>query len=493
MPLRSVFSAALVYRFGLSCSLALACWLGSAVATLAQDSSPAESALPAFLPEGRSKAFLGVVSRAVDDGAVIQRVVERSAAWDLGLEAGDVVQAIDGFQVGVINGATYSLPSEIRRSGDKVELQIRDRRTGDVIQRTAEIGGRATNKGSLDSTPRLGVNSEVSTSGESVVRIAPDSPAKRAGVRVGDVIKSVDGYRVGVIDGNIYSLASEIRHSAEQCVLTVQRGGQSLRLPVQFKAGPIDSATRVHLLLIGLTDDDKIGPGIEGNLMMLEAMLEPVSSQQRASFQKINGADCNARNILQQIRALNVQPGEAVFCYYAGHGAYDPQRTDRNDRSGGHFLQIPGGDLLRKTIMDELRTKNAKLTVLVTDTCNVPSVPELFGSEPGEPMFDEPPIVTLLLRYRGVVDVSGSSRGQYGWFTRGFGIFTLGFVRAVGKGGGTWSGVLDSADEATRKEFHNIKEAVLADPSGMDPNTLAQIRNQRTQAPQAFQLDVTRD
>jgi membrane-associated protease RseP (regulator of RpoE activity) len=459
----------------------------------AQDSQPPETAMPSFLPQGRSTAFLGVASRPVADGVTVLRVVPDSSAWKLGIEAGDVIEAIDGFQVGLINGATFSLGSEIRRSGETVELRIRDARTGEVATRTASVGGRATNKGSLDTTPRLGVNSRISPQGETIVRVTPESPAASANLQVGDLVTAVDGYPVGSMNGHVYSLASEIRHSAGQCSLTIQRNGQTLQVPVQFTSRPITTATRVHLLVMGLSDDKSIGDGIKGNLQYISQMLEPIDDEFRASFRQIDGDACTARNIIQAVRALQVAPGESIFCYYAGHGAYDPQRAARDDPSGGHFFQIPGGDLLRKTLMDELRAKHARLTVLITDTCNVASdfIPSAGAVQP--PAYKEPPIRTLLLRYRGVVDISGTTRGQFGWYISKFGIFTACFVEAVPQAGGTWSGVLAKADALTRETYSTLKKTMLAHADKQDPNMLDSLRKQQTQAPQAFQLDVVLD
>jgi hypothetical protein len=468
-------------------------WSSVVISTAsAQDPQPSE-AMPAFLPQGRSTAFLGVVSQPRADGVTVLSVVPDSSAWKLGLEAGDVIQSIDGFRVGIINGATYSLPSEIRRSGEEVQLQIRDRQTGEVVIRTTTVGGRATNKGSLDSTPRLGVFSNVSSQGETISGVTPGTPAASANLQVGDVVTAVDGYRVGIMQGNVYSLASEIRHAAGQCSLTIQRDGQTLRVPVQFTSRPITTSSRVHLLIMGLSDDKAIGDGVQGNLLGIADMLEPIGDDLRASFKQVDGANCTADNILQAVKALQVQPGESIFCYYAGHGAYDPQRSDSDDPSGGHFFQIPGGDLLRKTLMDELRAKNARLTVLITDTCNVASDYEpRAGAAPQAP-FQEPPIRTLLLRYRGVVDISGTSRGQYGWYISKFGIFTAGFIEAVPQAGGTWSGVLAKARELTQSNFTELKQYFLTHSDKQDANVLDSLRKQPTQAPQAFQLDVTLD
>jgi len=447
--------------------------------------------VPAFLPEGRSTAFLGVVSQPAEEGVVISQVVPDSAAWKLGLQAGDVIEAIDGFRVGIINGATYSLPSEIRRSGDQVSLRIRDVNSGQIFDRIAKVGGPATNKGAPNLLPVLGITSVVSDEGENIYSVAPNSPAERAGVQEGDLVHFVDGYRVGRIEGNVYSLASEIRHASGSCALTLTRNGQRMMLYPQFKSTPISNTRNVHCLLVGLTKDDKIGEGVGKNLINVQALFEDIPQGNRGKMLVVADDQCNAASILEAVRSLQVNPGDTIFCYYAGHGAYDPSQQDPNDPSGGHFFQIPGGDLYRKTLMKELTTHGAKLTVLITDTCNVPSVPVDIAAAPMAAPTDEPPLVTLLLRYRGVVDISGSTRDQFGWYRKAGGLFTDSFVLSIAGGSSTWSGLLDSTSDITSKYFNTLKQAAVDQPQGWDPSTRDAILKQDDQRPQAFQFDVS--
>lgn len=447
-------------------------------------------AVPSFLPEGRSKAFLGVVSQPNAEGAVVSQVVPNSAAWTLGIQPGDTIEAIDGFRIGIINGATFSLPSEIRRSGEQVSLRIRDGNSGEVFERVAKVGGPATNKGSPNLLPVLGVTSVVSGEGETIYTVAPGSPAARVGLEVGDLITFVDGYRVGVIEGNVYSLASEIRHTSGSCALQINRNGHPLTLYPQFKSTPIVGTRRVHAVLIGLTKDPSIGEGIGENLKAVATMLDEIPAKNRGSINVIAGDECTAANIQATAKGMEVQPGDTIFCYFACHGAYDAAQQDGSDPSGGHFFQIPGGDLYRKSLLNDLTAHGAKLTVLITDTCNVPAIPVDIEPTVGSPDTDEPPIFTLLLRYRGVVDISGSSRDQFGWYRKAGGIFTLSLTAMVGSNA-TWSGLLDATSNMTSDYFAQLKRAAIEQPAGWDPSTREAILKQADQRPQAFQFDVS--
>jgi hypothetical protein len=217
-------------------------------------------------------------------------------------------------------------------------------------------------------------------------------------------------------------------------------------------------------------------------------ILGQIPAGYRGAHMRIDGGNCRARDIMAAVQSLNVQSDEAIFVYYAGHGAYDPNLNDPSDPSGGHHFQIPDGDLMRKRLLDELLAKNAKLTVVITDTCNVacPSSPALLYKSAA---CGEPPIVTLLLRYRGVVDISGSSRDQYGWFPPSGGIFTTALLPALANGSSGWSGALDIARKRTQEAFARLKADAQVNPS-WPLETRTQILGQGDQSPQAFRFDI---
>ncbi len=67
-----------------------------------------------------------------------------------------------------------------------------------------------------------------------IVRVYPDTPAEAAGLRVGDYIVAVDGVNASGADGRSYNdVVNRIRGEDDtRVVLTVQRDGQSLDIPV---------------------------------------------------------------------------------------------------------------------------------------------------------------------------------------------------------------------------------------------------------------------
>jgi predicted metalloprotease with PDZ domain len=68
--------------------------------------------------------YFGVRSTLTDRGCRIDSVQVNSPAWIAGLEVGDYITAVDGFQVGLIDDLSFPLHSEIRRASKSNGLKI---------------------------------------------------------------------------------------------------------------------------------------------------------------------------------------------------------------------------------------------------------------------------------------------------------------------------------------------------------------------------------
>src|SRR5262249_50961589 len=115
-------------------------------------------------------------------------------------------------------------------------------------------------------------------------------------------------------------------------------------------AGPPGENRKVHFLLVGDTDDQRIGNGVRKNLEVfgrLYASLDMEDGDRRGEFILLDGGKANARGALEAASGLEVgDQDDAVVCYVACHGAYDEERGGV-DAANGHFLALPGGDLMR--------------------------------------------------------------------------------------------------------------------------------------------------
>jgi PDZ domain len=101
---------------------------------------------PEFQPPNmyRRGLTLGVQVRYLETGARITRVFPNTPAWRYGLEPGDVIVAIDGYQIGYVKRRLYDLPSELnmraRRSG-WVRLLVQNVRNNQLVNVDVHLAG----------------------------------------------------------------------------------------------------------------------------------------------------------------------------------------------------------------------------------------------------------------------------------------------------------------------------------------------------------------
>ena len=259
-----------------------------------------------------------------------------------------------------------------------------------------------------------------------------------------------------------------------------------------------NSPRHVHFLLCGLTKDDQIGDSIKRSLADLEHTLRgDVAQEYIGTFKVLRDDDCDASKILEAVRTTVLTKNDALCCYYLGHGAYDPTHAAPNDTSIGHHFQIPSGDLMRYTLLSQMQQKNARLTVLISDTCNVlcyarPIVaPEQRVAS--ATIHGNTPLETLLLLHRGVIDISAASQSQYSWFSPETGGWFSAVVCIDLPRYDSWNTLFTQLKSDSDQNFRRRREQILANPGNTDENTLAQLRGQQHMIPQAFHFDVKRD
>jgi S1-C subfamily serine protease len=71
---------------------------------------------------------------------LIAQVVAGTPAQQAGLQAGDLIQKVDGYAVGQIGGVDYPLHSEIRRARGVARLEVREARSGQVVEKQVRVG-----------------------------------------------------------------------------------------------------------------------------------------------------------------------------------------------------------------------------------------------------------------------------------------------------------------------------------------------------------------
>jgi hypothetical protein len=208
--------------------------------------------------------------------------------------------------------------------------------------------------------------------------------------------------------------------------------GLSLAAGTVTHAGPAPELRKVHALLVVDTLSD-LGESVKIDGQRIDRLLSGNLPRDRVEIRILTGKDVNADAILAYYRDLKVGRDDALFFYYAGHGATDPQ--------GGHFLALQDLDakpLLRDDLRRAMRAHNPGLIVLMTDCCStrykLPGKTRRVYEDEGEARTIQPVLRCLLYQSRGVVDVTAATgNASFGDDHEG-GIFTRTFDRLVRDG-----------------------------------------------------------
>jgi serine protease Do/serine protease DegQ len=164
-------------------------------------------------------------------GAMVSQVLEGSAAAKAGIEAGDIITAVNGEPVK--SAAELRSRIGLMRVGEQVDISLlrdgRTRRVAAVIREPLPDSGDAESlHASLAGADLTDAGPEAKVPGVLVRSVAPQSPAAQTGLRSNDVIIAVDRARVESL-----AQLKEAVDGLDGFWLTIRRGSQTLLLPVR--------------------------------------------------------------------------------------------------------------------------------------------------------------------------------------------------------------------------------------------------------------------
>ena len=190
----------------------------------------------------------------------------------------------------------------------------------------------------------------------------------------------------------------------------------SMPQPVQaFQFAVPQAESRIHVLLVGDTNDPKIGPSAAVDLDNLASLFrELVPDPQQLQMQILRGDDVNKANILRTINIFRPAADDAFVFIWTGHGAYN---------NVGHYFCLPGGDgLYRADVVTAMRLLGPRLVVVLSGSCNEVSQAAvqrvyrphicIYPVIDDKPQRISPIAEELFLKPRGIVDINGASEGE---------------------------------------------------------------------------------
>lgn len=272
--------------------------------------------------------------------------------------------------------------------------------------------------------------------------------------------------------------------SAALCLAVVAAGSLVAPAPAE----PPPELKKLHALFIVDTLAG-LGTSVEIDGKRIEHLLIRGIPKDRLDLTVYKGKDASAAKILEYYKTHKVGKDDALFFFYAGHGATDPEK--------GHFFALQEGNttpLLRESLRKEMQRSSPGLIVIVTDCCSTRFKLKDLGKgfRPGpadHPMEMDPVLRALFFQHRGVVDITAAGDNSAFGDDQHGGLFTRTLGETLKKGYNTldknrdgfvsWTEVFERVQTQTQEAFKEYAKDAQGRGEKVD---------QKTQKPRAFSL-----
>lgn len=367
-------------------------------------------------------------------------------------------------------------------------------------------------------------------------------------IRRGDVITHIDGVRID----SPQSLALAMQRCGGRPRLTVidrdtgyseEWTTEAIRdLTTADQMQPPDHDPHpdgvVRALLIAPTEDEKFAAVAQPSIAAVRKTLEDALPSDRLEITELVGDGCDARGILRAANEIVCRERDTLLVYVAARSGFDRRyalgsgipsfegfsaEKDRYAPDQGQFFRLREGDLLRWSLWDAMLMRNARLTVLVTDTGDDATILDaaagsLLTAKLGDGADDETRDdsqaeasrrgwAKRLLGHTGRIDVSVAAAspgdrerptGRAGWFDpeRG-GWFTEAWLRSAessdrsGRSG--WSETLDLASRTAAETFAERSTTLSPESAGLSDAARARMNAEPNEVSVVRTLDVRAD
>jgi hypothetical protein len=181
-----------------------------------------------------------------------------------------------------------------------------------------------------------------------------------------------------------------------------------------------DSEGTLHVILACDVDDPELGEGFEINEgVVRQQFFDTVATRNLRYYSPWNSGAFDSRpkltaeNLLEEIDNIQLEPNDTLMVYLACHGFWD------KDDGQQWFRFENDGDkaLLRKTLINRIKSRKTRLGLLITDACtNYEKLPSdrTQVSPPLPPVEETAPLYqSLFFDQQGFLDLSSSSPGQF--------------------------------------------------------------------------------
>ena len=190
-----------------------------------------------------------------------------------------------------------------------------------------------------------------------------------------------------------------------------------------FAATSLQAET-IHVIIAADTDPERANPAVAQATQQdkdgFERIFRENVPESQLAIHSIPIEKVWSADILRIVDELVITPGEdTVVFFYSGHGAYDSTKKQQFFQLAADPPTPEKSDLYRNDVLDRIIAKNPRLTVMLSDCCNMPAPPKIALSTRSarwvsrSPSSISPLFNTLFIKVKGVVDVTSSQLGEY--------------------------------------------------------------------------------
>ena len=226
-------------------------------------------------------------------------------------------------------------------------------------------------------------------------------------------------------------MVSHISRYVRLLILTAAIAGCS-GVPETAYAEQVAAAVPATLHFISIADskDATIGEGAAANAKQLAAYAKQVATitTLKLNLVEITGSSFSCQAIEKAVSQLAPGSDDVVVFYYSGHG-FAPTDAAAMSRFPWLYCGPVAPFPSLENIASRLKVKNARLTIVMADSCNV--VMPISAAAPAAPFEVSSAaqrIRTMFMKYKGSLIVSSSARDEYSWYRKTGGLFTTKLV-----------------------------------------------------------------
>ncbi|MDR2754590.1 MAG: PDZ domain-containing protein [Planctomycetaceae bacterium] len=172
------------------------------------------------------------------------------------------------------------------------------------------------------------------------------------------------------------------------------------------------SAQKIHLVIAAdINAEGGVDAFVKIDQHKIKQLFESNIPDSQLKITMISAEEMQGSNILKTIDSLEISNEDTIVFYYSGHGGFDRQKQEQ-------FLQLKLGNLYRPELLKHIQQKQPRLSVLLTDCCNVQidvmgTVQERQSEVITFPQEISPLFATLFFHCKGIVDITSSKLGEY--------------------------------------------------------------------------------